>query len=85
MLLFSAPPDPSYAEDSLLAFRRLCFSKPHLYLNIEYRIGGLDAVTLFADDITEQKVDLAKKLIAEGYALVEKRREARFQQLVILT
>uniref|UniRef100_A0A914M2H7 Staphylococcal nuclease domain-containing protein n=1 Tax=Meloidogyne incognita TaxID=6306 RepID=A0A914M2H7_MELIC len=82
LALVSAPPDPSYAEDSLLAFKRLCFSKPYLYLNVEYRIGGLEAVTVFADDNKGEKRDLAKKLITDGYALVEKRREARFQQLV---
>jgi len=83
-IFFSAPPDPSYAEDSLLAFKRLCFSKPYLYLNVEYRIGGLEAVTVFADDNKGEKRDLAKKLITDGYALVEKRREARFQQLVFI-
>ncbi|CAK5030294.1 unnamed protein product [Meloidogyne enterolobii] len=82
LALVSAPPDPSYAEDSMLAFKRLCFSKPYLYLNVEYRIGGLEAVTVFADDNKGEKRDLAKKLITDGYALVEKRREARFQQLV---
>jgi lipase chaperone LimK len=66
-----------------MAFKRLCFSKPYLYLNVEYRIGSLEAVTLFADDSSAQEDDLARKLIAEGYALVDKRRETRFQKLVI--
>ncbi|KAF7640355.1 Nuclease domain-containing protein [Meloidogyne graminicola] len=81
LAFISVPPDPSYADDSLLAFKRLCFSRPHLYLNVEYRIGGLDAVTLYADDGKGQK-DIAKKLVTDGYALVEKRKEIRFQQLM---
>lgn len=64
-------------------FQRLCFSKPHLLLNVEYRVGNIDAVTLYAEDATGNKQDMGKQVVAEGYALVEKRREARLQPLVI--
>lgn len=76
-----APPDASYAEDSRRAFEQLSFSKPCLYLNLEYKVGNLDAVTLYSDD-GQQKQDIVKQLISDGYALVEKRREARLQPLV---
>ena len=81
LALVSSPPDPSYANDSQLFFQQLAFSKPHLLLNVEYRVANVEAVTLYYTE-NEQKQDVAKQLIAEGYALVEKRNEARLQPLL---
>jgi hypothetical protein len=44
-------------------------------------VANVEAVTLYYAE-NEQKQDVAKQLIAEGYALVEKRNEARLQPLV---
>jgi hypothetical protein len=50
---------------------------------LEYKIGNVEAVTLYEDDGSGEKKDVAKQIISEGYALVEKRREARLQPLVL--
>eukprot|EP00794_Sanderia_malayensis_P012792 gene12792-14103_t len=48
-------------------------------LNIEYKFNGQDFVTLSKP---ETKDDIALKLLSEGYAMLENRREKRLQPLV---
>jgi len=73
--------DPFYAKDTTAAFEELCFSKPYYLLNVEYKNGNIDVVTLYAEE-GHAKHDIGKTLIANGYAVVEMRREARLQPLV---
>ncbi|KAL3102323.1 hypothetical protein niasHS_003732 [Heterodera schachtii] len=96
LALIAAPPDPAYADDALVAFQRIVFSKPYLLLNVEYKTTGassptVDAVSLYWDEAAassaksggaEKTRDVGRQLVADGHALVEKRREARLQPLL---
>lgn len=48
-------------------------------LNVEYKVGTLEYVTL-ADKTSKE--DLAQKLVKEGLLLVENKKERRLQKLV---
>jgi len=48
-------------------------------LNVEYRVAGVDFVTLCH---SESKDDVAQLLLSEGWLLVEPRREKRLAKLV---
>lgn len=50
-------------------------------LNVEYKSGTYDAVTLLFDNEGTQQ-DVGQYLILEGHALAEKRGEKRLQSLV---
>lgn len=76
-----APPSEDYIEDANAAFSRLSFSKPYYLMNSEYMVGNIEAVTLYYEE-NDTKHDIGKALIADGYALAEKRREARLQSTV---
>src|SRR3569832_750381 len=56
-------------------------------LNVEYKLSGLDYVTLHAkstnsDDPQQSTIDIGKTLISEGYALCDARQERRLQSIV---
>uniref|UniRef100_A0A914I7I6 Staphylococcal nuclease domain-containing protein n=1 Tax=Globodera rostochiensis TaxID=31243 RepID=A0A914I7I6_GLORO len=96
LALISAPPDPTYADDAVMAFQRIAFSRPYLFLNVEYKtmsgtLPSVDAVSLYWEEAAassissgggNEKRDVARQLVAEGHALVEKRREARLQMML---
>ncbi|XP_013789332.1 staphylococcal nuclease domain-containing protein 1-like, partial [Limulus polyphemus] len=50
-----------------------------LLLNSEYRVGGIEYVTLYT---SEEKQDILKNLISEGLLMVESRKEKRLQKVI---
>ncbi|KAI1727653.1 hypothetical protein Ddc_04968 [Ditylenchus destructor] len=83
LALVSAPNDTHYAEDTDETFKHLCNLHPHLYLNVEYKFGNVDNVTLYAEDAQgNPKRDIGRELIATGHALLAQRGEKRFQNLI---
>ncbi|KAI6242813.1 Nuclease domain-containing protein [Aphelenchoides fujianensis] len=82
LALVQPPNDKEFAEETEAAFKEIVHSVPHLHLNVEYKIGNLEAVTLFLPEQDGQSLDVGKYLIAEGLALAEARREPRFKSLV---
>lgn len=75
------PNDPHYDQETSAYFEKLCFSFDSLLLNVEYKAGNYDAATLYSDQ-DGTKEDIGKLLVTEGYALVERRKEKRLQELV---
>jgi staphylococcal nuclease domain-containing protein 1 len=67
-----------YAESTLEQFKSLVLNGSEFLLNREYKAGGVDFVTLYTLD----QEDVGKSLIADGYALCEKKRERRLQNLL---
>lgn len=70
--------DPEYQQDAVQAFADATDNQK-LLLNVEYKTGGIEYVTLLNADT---KDDIVKGLIAEGYLLVEPRKEKRLQKIV---
>jgi hypothetical protein len=54
---------------------------PYLELNVEYKVGNVDAVSVLCPD-DGGKIDVGQYLIENGLALAEVRRESRFKELV---
>lgn len=52
-----------------------------LLLNVEYKGSGFDHVTLVTED-KENGGDIGKSLLAEGYVLIDYRREKRLVKLM---
>lgn len=50
-----------------------------MLLNVEYKAGGVEYATLSTVD---DKTDIGRNLISNGYALVEQRRDRRLQTMV---
>lgn len=50
-----------------------------LSMNVEYKAGGLEYVSLVVPD---SKEDIALKLVSSGFLLAERRREKRLAKLV---
>lgn len=82
LALVTLPKDEDYAERSNAAFERLMYSAQHFLLNIEDRSGGVTSVQAMIKNSDGTMTDAAKTLAAEGYVIVEKRREKRFASLV---
>jgi staphylococcal nuclease domain-containing protein 1 len=80
LALVNVPNDDYYSKEAASAFAELAFSHPSFLLNSEYKNGNLEAVTLVTDD--ENKRDIGKQLVSDGFALVEARREGRLKTLV---
>ncbi|XP_064490231.1 staphylococcal nuclease domain-containing protein 1-like [Ornithodoros turicata] len=72
------PKDPEQAADARHAFMTEVQNET-LQLNVEFRVGNQSFVTLVTKGT---ETDVAKKLLEEGYLLVESRREPRLQDLV---
>ncbi|ODN01371.1 nuclease domain-containing protein 1, partial [Orchesella cincta] len=72
------PTDKFVRADALYAVRHDTADGVFL-LNIEYKTGGLDYITL-ADKTTKE--DIAQNLVKEGFLLVDNRKERRLQKLV---
>ncbi|CAD6197725.1 unnamed protein product [Caenorhabditis auriculariae] len=80
-LALTALPSEDYAPFCHEEFSNLLFSVPSVEINVEYKVGTSE----FAQVLVEhngKKLDVAKTLIEDGYALVDKRREQRLQPLV---
>nr|QBI71268.1 ebna2 binding protein P100 [Carausius morosus] len=72
------PKDPEYRDEAVRAFANDTMNRT-LHLNVEYKVGSLQHVTL-VDPSTEE--DVVKALIADGLLMCESRREKRLQKLV---
>lgn len=100
LALVQVPSDPDYAQLALDQFNSdlwLNGQQQEVLLNVEYRVGGIEHVTVTrpapeastaggsSTSTTEStatvSVDLGKRLIANGMALVEKRRPGNDRRL----
>lgn len=73
------PKLPEYQEDSIAVVRDEFINKT-ININEEYTFDNLTHITV---KDTDKKEDLVKKLVEEGFLLVERRRERYLQKLVI--
>lgn len=69
---------PEYQEDSILEVRDEFINKT-ININEEYTYDNVTHITVKDAD---KKEDLVKKLVEEGFLLVERRRERYLQKLV---
>uniref|UniRef100_A0AC34QNZ7 Staphylococcal nuclease domain-containing protein n=1 Tax=Panagrolaimus sp. JU765 TaxID=591449 RepID=A0AC34QNZ7_9BILA len=76
----SIPTADYYAKDASAAFAEFVYAQESLLLNVEYKVGPIEAASLVTND--ENKRDVTKFLISEGYALAETRREKRFSSIM---
>ncbi|CAJ0581780.1 unnamed protein product, partial [Mesorhabditis spiculigera] len=81
LALASIPNDKDYAVTSDQALEQVLFSKPTAELNVEYRANGAEYAQVLID-IDGKRTDVGRLLVADGFALADKRREFRLQQLV---
>ncbi|EJW87343.1 hypothetical protein WUBG_01746 [Wuchereria bancrofti] len=82
MAFLQMPNDVDHANNSDIAFEQILFSAPFMFINIEYRNGGVEHVTAIIETSDGTRTDVAKTLIAEGHALTEQKREKRFASLI---
>ncbi|CAD5211676.1 unnamed protein product [Bursaphelenchus okinawaensis] len=82
LALVQPPNDADFAAETDAAFQDITRSVEYVEMNPEYRIGTLQAVTLYFPGQDNKSVDLGKYLVEQGLALTEHRREPRFQKLV---
>jgi len=74
----SLPTDDDFVAEAIHALRHDTAEGVFL-LNVEYKVGGLDYVTL-ADKTSKE--DVAQNLVKEGLLLVENKKERRLQKLL---
>ncbi|XP_064396921.1 staphylococcal nuclease domain-containing protein 1-like isoform X1 [Halichondria panicea] len=72
------PDDEDWLKDAFTLFCQEVTGKT-LLLNAEYRITGQSYVSLLN---SEDKTDIARKMIAEGLARLDKRKDRRLSKLV---
>lgn len=74
------PEDKKAAENEF----RLCVLDRNLLMNYEYELNGVRHVTLLDQEMDKDKdkQDIGKSLVADGFLLVSKRRERRFEKLM---
>lgn len=72
------PPDEDFKNDAEDAFYDEIANR-QLNLNVEYKNGGLEYVSLVNP---ETKEDVAQKLVSSGFLLAERRREKRLAKIV---
>uniref|UniRef100_A0A0N5AH97 Staphylococcal nuclease domain-containing protein 1 n=1 Tax=Syphacia muris TaxID=451379 RepID=A0A0N5AH97_9BILA len=82
LALITLPKDEDYAERSSSAFERLMYSAQHLLINVEDRNNGVVSVQAMIKNADSTMTDVARALAAEGYVIIEKRREKRFAALI---
>ncbi|CAB3411232.1 unnamed protein product [Caenorhabditis bovis] len=70
-------PTEDYIPLAISEFEALLFSAPSIEINTEYKVGTAEYVQALANNL-----DVAKVLIEDGFALVDKRREQQLQSLV---
>jgi hypothetical protein len=75
------PNKSDFAADTDAAFESILMNAPYLELNVEYKVGNVDAVSVFCPG-EEGKIDVGQYLVESGLALAEVRRESRFRELV---
>lgn len=78
LALVSLPKDPEQAQEARQALVQLTVEAA-LQLNVEYRVGGQEFVTLL---VKEGGLDVGKSLLQEGWVLLEERRDRHLQDLV---
>jgi staphylococcal nuclease domain-containing protein 1 len=72
------PTDPDDIQNAVDNFYSDVMNKT-LLLNVEYRVGSQEYVSLLFSD---NKEDVVQGLVSEGFLLAEKRRERRLGKLV---
>uniref|UniRef100_A0A5S6QCB8 Staphylococcal nuclease domain-containing protein n=1 Tax=Trichuris muris TaxID=70415 RepID=A0A5S6QCB8_TRIMR len=77
LALVKLPPDAEYCVLARRHFDELVKNEQCM-LNVEYRDGALDYVTLMHDD-----TDVGKSLLRNGYCNVDLRRDRRMQSLLV--
>lgn len=83
LALVQVPNVEHYAQLTDAEFQRIAYSGTQIYMNHEYKLGNVPAVTLLFDDPSSgTKVDLGKYLVENGFALADNRREKRLESLV---
>ncbi|XP_075530608.1 staphylococcal nuclease domain-containing protein 1 [Dermacentor variabilis] len=78
LALVALPKDPEQAQEAVHAFQEEVLGEPQLQLNVEYRVGGQEYVTL----LTSSGNDVGKALLQEGWVLLEERRDRHLQELL---
>ncbi|CAN7995271.1 unnamed protein product, partial [Ixodes pacificus] len=78
LALVALPKDPEQAQEARQAMVQLT-AEAALQLNVEYRVGGQEFVTLL---VKEGGLDVGKSLLQEGWVLLEERRDRHLQDLV---
>uniref|UniRef100_A0A2S2Q6G9 Staphylococcal nuclease domain-containing protein 1 n=1 Tax=Sipha flava TaxID=143950 RepID=A0A2S2Q6G9_9HEMI len=76
--LVKLPKLPEYQEDSILEVREEFINKT-ININEEYTYDNITHITV---KDTDKKEDLVKKLVEEGFLLVDRRRERYLQKLL---
>ncbi|XP_077528876.1 staphylococcal nuclease domain-containing protein 1 [Haemaphysalis longicornis] len=80
LALIALPKDPEQAQEAVQALQEETSSGgEQLQLNVEYRVGGQEFVTLVTHP---GGVDVAKTLLQEGWVLLEERRDRHLQELL---
>lgn len=79
LALVALPADNEDKEEALRAFSDDVLNHK-VQLNVELKVGGAPHLASLHDPTT--KTDFGKQLIADGLALVEKRRERRLKELL---
>ncbi|KAG1653353.1 Nuclease domain-containing protein 1 [Nymphon striatum] len=72
------PTEVDYQNAARNLFMDDCLNQ-ELLLNVEYRVGSLEYVSVFRSD---NKEDIGKGIIADGLATVENRKERRLQKIM---
>lgn len=78
LALVALPKDPEQAQDAVQAFQEEVSGESQLQLNVEYRVGGQEYVTL----LNSSGNDIGKNLLQEGWVLLEERRDRHLQELL---
>ncbi|CAI5440772.1 unnamed protein product [Caenorhabditis angaria] len=74
-------PTEDYIPLAIAEFENLLFSVPSVEINVEYKNGSAEYVQALIE-FNGKKLDVARTLIEDGFALAEPRREHRLQSLV---
>jgi len=74
----TTPKDTELIQETVRAFSEDTMNKTCL-INTEYRVGGLEFVSVLLSD---SKEDVVKGLVADGLLHAEKRKEKRLQKIV---
>lgn len=79
LALITLPKDEDYIESAIEHFKAEILNDSEYLINTEYRNGSVECVSLYNLD----KEDFGKSLIADGYVMVERRRDRRLQKLLV--
>uniref|UniRef100_A0A1I7XQM5 Staphylococcal nuclease domain-containing protein 1 n=1 Tax=Heterorhabditis bacteriophora TaxID=37862 RepID=A0A1I7XQM5_HETBA len=81
LALTAIPNDKDYGAQCEYSLQQLLFSVPTAELNVEYKAASVEYAQVMIES-DGKKIDVGKALIADGFALVERRREPKLQELL---